>query len=689
MVRRQDSLALSTNSTIYFCEDHFDVRRPQPTLSWLINNKPISEHTLLKNDGKVIISRIKIGAVDRSWLNTTVKCQATNTALLSPHERTARVEMLLRPLSVSITNKPGIMSAESEITIVCVSHGSRPPAQLTWFRDNRKYTRGKNSEYSNETATVSRLGMAPRPEDDAALMRCRADNPVLRVAIEDSFRMSVVYKPVLTLSLGSTLNANDIKEGDDVYFECNIRANPKEHRISWYHNDQLVSQNMSSGVIFSTKSLVLQRVTRKDGGLYTCRAANHIGESTSQPVYLRVQFAPVCDNMTPSVVGARLDEPLRVRCAVSADPADVTFYWQFNNSGESFDVSPARYGGTTSELRYRAASERDYGALLCRATNSVGSQIRPCVFQIVPASRPSPPRNCTTSRVLKANEAQLAVRCVAGYDGGLIQHFTLEALSDTARVLANTTAIGLDLVVWLNVSWAALERLTEEEALVVISKNSKGPSEPYFLKNLVFRDAAKRTEDTARTTLKLPAAVALSALLAVLATVAALVVVALRRYENDYERRRADSGASSKRPSQSVVQTDARGRRYVVAYPAPECKPDIIKPESEPPRVVLESSDSKTYSLREAGKTSACSDGHSPPPADSLVPINRFSFIVTQVTFTHLNVLTNNAIVRNGIGDWHHDEISSHRTTPSQEAGNASVTSLRLRVSMGGGDHLL
>lgn len=42
--------------------------------------------------------------------------------------------------------------------------------------------------------------------------------------------------PVVSLSLGSTLNPHEIKEGDDVYFECSVRANPKEHRITWYHN---------------------------------------------------------------------------------------------------------------------------------------------------------------------------------------------------------------------------------------------------------------------------------------------------------------------------------------------------------------------------------------------------------------------------------------------------------------------
>lgn len=42
--------------------------------------------------------------------------------------------------------------------------------------------------------------------------------------------------PVVTLKMGSSLNPEDIKEGDDVYFECNIRANPKTHKLAWFHN---------------------------------------------------------------------------------------------------------------------------------------------------------------------------------------------------------------------------------------------------------------------------------------------------------------------------------------------------------------------------------------------------------------------------------------------------------------------
>ena len=42
--------------------------------------------------------------------------------------------------------------------------------------------------------------------------------------------------PIAALNLGSSLNASNIKEGDDVYFECNVRANPKPYKITWKFN---------------------------------------------------------------------------------------------------------------------------------------------------------------------------------------------------------------------------------------------------------------------------------------------------------------------------------------------------------------------------------------------------------------------------------------------------------------------
>lgn len=106
----------------------------------------------------------------------------------------------------------------------------------------------------------------------------------------------------------------------------------------------------------------------------------------------------MCRSDEALVVGASLDEAVRVRCHVTADPTDVNFVWQFNNSGEYMEVAPTRFAtanGSTSELMYTPTIERDYGTLACWGRNTIGRQLEPCVFHIVPAARPGPLRNCT------------------------------------------------------------------------------------------------------------------------------------------------------------------------------------------------------------------------------------------------------------------------------------------------------
>ncbi|CAG9133456.1 unnamed protein product [Plutella xylostella] len=90
--------------------------------------------------------------------------------------------------------------------------------------------------------TVSVMSFVPTLEDDGRSLTCRAENPnVTALHMETSWTISVVYPPVVKLRLGSSLAAGDIKEGDDVYFECHVRANPPARKLSWLHDGQSVA----------------------------------------------------------------------------------------------------------------------------------------------------------------------------------------------------------------------------------------------------------------------------------------------------------------------------------------------------------------------------------------------------------------------------------------------------------------
>lgn len=67
--------------------------RPAPTVMWLIDDVPAPQYIGEKTDTHVVVNRLEVPEVKRKHLNTTYKCRATNTNLVSPQEKTVRLEM--------------------------------------------------------------------------------------------------------------------------------------------------------------------------------------------------------------------------------------------------------------------------------------------------------------------------------------------------------------------------------------------------------------------------------------------------------------------------------------------------------------------------------------------------------------------------------------------------------------------
>ncbi|KAJ8983863.1 hypothetical protein NQ317_007954, partial [Molorchus minor] len=143
-------------------------------------------------------------------------------------------------LAVEILSSNNPLSADRRYEIPLPDVRLRPPAKITWlidgkelkpskdnFTQSRKFSihesdilHKKKSQFIKRRSLMSNI----KSDRDAIAEKCEINH---RKRIE-TFCVSDV--PILHLSLGSNLNPEDIEEGDDVYFECKVDANPLAYK---------------------------------------------------------------------------------------------------------------------------------------------------------------------------------------------------------------------------------------------------------------------------------------------------------------------------------------------------------------------------------------------------------------------------------------------------------------------------
>uniref|UniRef100_A0A336MAP7 CSON014513 protein n=1 Tax=Culicoides sonorensis TaxID=179676 RepID=A0A336MAP7_CULSO len=468
--------------------------RPQPEVRWLINGEPIDDECE-QNSGDVIENRLLWPSIARNDLNSVFTCQALNTILVEPKETSFVLDMNLKPLTVKIMDPPERLVADRRYEVSCESTGSRPNAIITWYKGKRQLRRTKEDILNNTTR--SELSFVPTTEDDSKSITCRAENPVVNgLFMETSWKLDVVYPPLVTLRLGSTLSPDDIKEGDDVYFECHVQANPQWRKLSWLHDGVVLTHNTTARVIRSNQSLVLQKITKNSAGNYACSAINAEGETVSNQLSLRVKYAPVCSADRVILIGAAKNENVEIPCEIHADPPARTFRWKFNNSGETLDMNSDRFSinGTNSVLKYTPITDQDYGTLSCWASNEVGIQVQACVFQVVLATLPASVSNCT----LHNQTRQIVeIQCLPGYDGGLPQVFILEMRSKkTNRIRFNFTNSEEPYFMLDTLDAINAQMTTENDSLtsIIYSINQKGRSQSVLIRELKIGESQKHED---------------------------------------------------------------------------------------------------------------------------------------------------------------------------------------------------
>ncbi|CAL8139508.1 unnamed protein product [Orchesella dallaii] len=500
---------------------------PVPKVSWWRENALLDDTWEVSSEhvtSTVVSNTLTIGRLQRNDLNARLTCQAANNNITIPVSTTVTLEMNFRPLDVKLLNKKPALSADKEYTLECVSSGARPPAVMTWMRGSTKLKHHRETVSSNANVTTSIIAFIPTLEDSGKILACRAENPKIPGSmIEDGWKMDIHFVPQVNLDFGSKINSTHIREGEDVYFECSIKANPWIQKVSWRHNGRSLHHNTSAGIIISNQSLVLQSITRKSAGLYTCVGTNSEGDGASNPVVLNVKYAPVCKSHQQTVYGIARQEQAKILCDVDANPdTDLQFKWKFNNSAETIDIQQSHFQVERhrSTLTYKPMTELDYGTVLCWAIHeTIGQQKIPCVYHIIPAGKPDAVSNCS---ILNQTFDSLFVSCVEGFNGGLQQSFVIEIWDfHSQHVIRNLT----------NHRPVFNVRGLEPGASYIVriyAVNTKGRSEVQVLQASTLKAAEKQTGYSAEASSVKPVFLNMTPILGILiAVVATLILVAI------------------------------------------------------------------------------------------------------------------------------------------------------------------
>ncbi|XP_037944496.1 kin of IRRE-like protein 1 [Teleopsis dalmanni] len=145
--------------------------------------------------------------------------------------------MILRPLIVRLKGENHPLSADNSYQLSCVVIGSRPAPTITWWKGSTAMKNTHEIANPDGNMTTSILTFTPTIDDRGKFLSCRAEQSMIpESGKEDGWKLDIYHIPVVSLELGTNSMNSSLREGIDVFFECNIKSNPWIYKVSWRHN---------------------------------------------------------------------------------------------------------------------------------------------------------------------------------------------------------------------------------------------------------------------------------------------------------------------------------------------------------------------------------------------------------------------------------------------------------------------
>ncbi|XP_073342285.1 cell adhesion molecule CEACAM5-like [Pagrus major] len=271
--------------------------------------------------------------------NGYYKCQAFNyvsNMTSSPF----MVEVNYGPYMPTIMG-PNAAKTGDNVTLSCHS-ASHPPSTYKWFFNG------------SVVANMSKYYTPPLTKDMSGKYVCMASNNVTGMN-STAYTMLTVVDPITDVQLEAPMNP--AIEGNYYNLTCNVTG-PADH-VYWMKNYEPLHEDGTTVFSMHNKTVTFKPLEYSDTGYYQCKAINAVGNMTSPPYKLLVNFGPE----TPIIYGPAYAETGRTavfNCSAKSMPPSH-FSWWINGS----EVA------NTSMLTLGPLSLNMSGVYTCMASNYV------------------------------------------------------------------------------------------------------------------------------------------------------------------------------------------------------------------------------------------------------------------------------------------------------------------------------
>ncbi|XP_063620314.1 uncharacterized protein LOC134792841 [Cydia splendana] len=459
---------------------------PQASVFWWSGKRFIHNKTVVLSPQRVR-SDITYAPLRREDHGLVLTCLANNNDVTPPLAIDIVIDMHLPPELIAVralgANDSRVHS-EDTVVLQCRVLGARPTPTVIWRARGTTLINPTQdiTEEPSQRLLISEIELSIDHTWDEARVTCcvPAYKTDAELTCAPSLPLSVFYPPVLniTVEYGGQLDATNctlhVLKGSNVTLNCTSQANPAVHQLTWFHQDDIISNYTDNNEGSFHPVLNLYEVTQKDGGAYVCGAINSEGSSYSEPVFIDLIYPAFCEEETVAEYGLGVDESINITCNVKSNPPPFQYGWAVVNGQAKADdfenKIPLNIVITDNNTYlYTRPNDTAFSSIFCWGINEVPENDlpkTPCSFLITDQTAPRPPLNCVAVK----HDRDVTVTCDKGHDGGLPQKFTIVAKStDTDEVLETISKLEPKFLI---------QDLTEENfKFEIVASNDKGDSQ--------------------------------------------------------------------------------------------------------------------------------------------------------------------------------------------------------------------